>query len=219
MGLLQALEAIRILTASEAEAAPTKPKVASMLIFSAYAEPQFRTVRFKRQKRKCWTCGLNPEVTLETFKSGELDYEASCGGVLSPVNLLGTEERVEAEEYARVREKGLPHVLLDTREKTQFEICNLEGSLNVSIDDFRALAAKRKEEMDLENGEQEKWKWLREEEKRPVFVVCRFGNDSQEAVRLLKSGMGEEVGERVVMDIRGGLRAWRERVDGGFPEY
>jgi adenylyltransferase/sulfurtransferase len=49
----------------------------------------------------------------------------------------------------------------------------------------------------------------------PVFVVCRYGNDSQAAVRILK----EKFGLDDVYDIVGGLNRWASDVDPDFPVY
>ena len=42
---------------------------------------------------------------------------------------------------------------------------------------------------------------------KPVYVVCRFGNDSQFAVEMMKK-MND--GFQEVKDIKGGLAAWAE---------
>jgi rhodanese-related sulfurtransferase len=42
---------------------------------------------------------------------------------------------------------------------------------------------------------------------KPTFVVCRFGNDSQIAVGMMKS-LKEQFSD--VRDIKGGLDAWAE---------
>ena len=86
--------------------------------------------------------------------------------------------------------------------------------------------------------------------KKEVYTICRFGNDSQLAVRKLEelgfgkpvdeerdgneggdqgNGGGEDGGDvgRVgssgkgirIRDVKGGFRAWREEVDGGWPDY
>lgn len=51
----------------------------------------------------------------------------------------------------------------------------------------------------------------------PVFVVCRRGNDSQRAVKLLQdkfSGLSLSF-----KDIQGGLHGWAKHVDTNFPIY
>jgi len=84
------------------------------------------------------------------------------------------------------------HVLIDVRDQTQFEICSLPKSKNIPftalLNDADALLADIPRE-------------------KPVFVVCRFGNDSQIAVGIMK-----ELNEKFkdVRDIKGGLDAWAD---------
>lgn len=50
-----------------------------------------------------------------------------------------------------------------------------------------------------------------------VVVVCRRGNDSQKAVRLLKAQL--QVDDVCIRDLVGGLTAWTEEIDPSFPKY
>jgi len=58
-------------------------------------------------------------------------------------------------------------------------------------------------------------------EERPknlsVYVVCRRGNDSQRAVRLMQDKFGEL--PLTFKDIHGGLHKWAKDVDQNFPVY
>ena len=47
-----------------------------------------------------------------------------------------------------------------------------------------------------------------------MFVICRRGNDSQVAVKLLKDHLGSKV-----KDISGGLTEWANTIDTQFPIY
>jgi len=51
----------------------------------------------------------------------------------------------------------------------------------------------------------------------PVICVCRLGNDSQLAVKRLKSRLHGEGFD--VKDIMGGLNAWSTQIDPEFPTY
>ena len=51
-------------------------------------------------------------------------------------------------------------------------------------------------------------------QERPLYVVCRRGNDSQRVAQLLK-----ESGIAGVMDMVGGLQAWAAEADHAFPLY
>ena len=51
-------------------------------------------------------------------------------------------------------------------------------------------------------------------EQRPLYVVCRRGNDSQRAVAALRrAGISHGV------DVVGGMEAWARDVDPSFPTY
>ncbi|KAL9096515.1 MAG: hypothetical protein Q9165_001512 [Trypethelium subeluteriae] len=210
--------------ADEAHAQLPPPTVPEMLLFSANASPPFRSIRLRSRRAACAACSAVASVTSESLRSGSLDYAQFCG-VLDPVNLLPPEERMSAAEYARLVQQerlrdgdaeGRPgHVLVDVRERTQFDLCSLPGSVNWPMSEL-VLPPGRPP-----NGTGANAEGCRElkslEGEGDVVVVCRLGNDSQLAVkRLREMGLGE--GKRVV-DIKGGLRAWREEVDDGFPEY
>src|SRR5207253_58551 len=110
------------------------------LLFSAYSNPPFRTIRLRPRKPKCASCSAQATVTRTALSSGSLDYVQFCGAV-SPINALSPSERISAENYARIRTGANPitgteartdnHVLIDVREKVQFNLCNLEGSINI----------------------------------------------------------------------------------------
>jgi adenylyltransferase/sulfurtransferase len=76
MGVLQALEAIKVLTLRSA-AAPADPP--SLLLFSAYSNPMFRSIRLRTRKAKCAACSAHATVTPEALQSGSLDYVQFCG--------------------------------------------------------------------------------------------------------------------------------------------
>jgi adenylyltransferase/sulfurtransferase len=216
MGVLQAVEAIKVITSGKLTAVDDSTQTskadtpASMLLYSANSSTPFRTLKLRSRRAACFACSAEGGLTLESMQSGSLDYVAFCG-VTSPVKLLLEEERIQAREYAEIRQRGAEHVLVDVREKIQFNICNLEGSINVP---FSSIPKTKKD------GEQaEKPTWLPEDvpPAAPIYVLCRLGNDSQVVAKSLLSagiGMGREV-----RDIKGGLKAWKEQVDNDWPEY
>lgn len=52
-----------------------------------------------------------------------------------------------------------------------------------------------------------------------VYVICKQGNDSQKAVRVLEKMSGSEVDAITIKDISGGLMAWAKTIDPTFPLY
>lgn len=228
MGVLQALEAIRVLTQRPSVTTTIPIEPPSLLLFSAFSSPMFRSVRLRTRKPKCTACSAQSTITADILNSGSLDYVQFCGSI-DPVDTLTPQERISAESYAKLRSGVNPftgtvsnknnHVLVDTREKVQFELCNIDGSRNIPFSEVSMVRTNNNignDPMDI--GEPLWAQELRQHEK-PIFVVCRLGNDSQMTVRKMKELGLDHGGRRFIGDIRGGLRAWKEAVDHDFPEY
>jgi len=94
----------------------------------------------------------------------------------------------------------------------QFDICNIEGSVNVPFSTFQGSRAT------MADGDQPSWIPEALPPDAPIYVVCRLGNDSQVVTRKLKEG-GLDKNGRYIGDIKGGLRSWKEQVDTSWPEY
>jgi adenylyltransferase/sulfurtransferase len=211
MGVLQALEAIKLIVAGKLTVSGgdgMKNATNSMLLFSANGNPQFRSLKMRSRSTKCVACSANSELTLEGLK--RMDYAVFCG-LNAPITVLKPEERVEAKEYEALRKGN--HVLVDVREKIQFDICNLEGSINVPFSTFQGGGPLTK------GGEQLSWLEETAAPDAPIYVVCRLGNDSQIVTRKLKESGLDQNGTREIKDIKGGLKAWKQQVDGSWPEY
>ncbi|EOD48054.1 putative oxidoreductase ygbj protein [Neofusicoccum parvum] len=131
MGVLQALEAIKLIAAGiqkpqslssdtmmdidgpspnnfdkpqTAEAAANRPtnNKPSLLLFSAYSNPQFRSFGLRTRKLNCAACSAQATVTHDALISGSMDYVQFCGAV-SPVDALAPEERISALDYDQAR--------------------------------------------------------------------------------------------------------------------
>lgn len=240
MGVLQALEAIKVLSARPSSPDPAingvlSAESPSLLIFSAYSSPPFRSIRLRSRRANCATCSANATVTLDTITSGSTDYVFFCG-TTSPVSLLSPRERISPLEFRKKHSvdasilsakpaasmgEAKPPILIDVREKVQFDICNLDNSINVPIS--RILAAKTSSS-GAPGASEELPSWIPAEvvspdTTEPIYVVCRLGNDSQIAVQKLKELGLDQGGKRYIGDIKGGLRAWREQVDAEWPDY
>ncbi|RKF64452.1 Adenylyltransferase and sulfurtransferase uba4 [Erysiphe neolycopersici] len=213
MGVLQAIEALRLLTdesplySIDSEIAGTG---ATMIMFSANSGLQFRNVKLKGRRKECMACSTQAMITLEKLQSGNIDYEQFCGITPSHTALLDSKDRLQPDQFARQQNEGVEHLLVDVREKIQFDICSLPGSVNVPFSKLQSLCIQRVK--DRENPE-----WLPKPllPHVPIYIICRSGNDSQIVTRKLKE-MGMQ---RTVKDIVGGFKAWREIVDPTWPEY
>lgn len=214
MGVLQALETIKLVAAApqppetvdgdvemsngQAEEA-TKP---TLLMFSAYANPQFRSVRLRSRRKDCAACSGQASITKESLTSGSLDYVAFCG-VTAPISILKPKDRVSATAFEKLSKDTHP-LVVDVRDRAQYELCSLPGSINIPW-----------------TGSGEAWGHaaLQEgkvpEDSPEVYVICKLGNDSQLAARIL-----QDHGTMLnVKDVEGGFRAWKQEVDPEWPDY
>ncbi|CAZ85497.1 unnamed protein product [Tuber melanosporum] len=210
MGVMQAIEAIKIITKNPVRDIGRT----EMTLFAAYGASPFRSLKMRGRKEGCVSCG-SPEraekITRESIEDGRMDYVAFCGGRVG-VQVLHEGERVSVAEYQEVVDSGVDHLLLDVRDETQFGICQLAGSLNIPYAEFEALKYEDSE------AEEIKSKFRDQPKDRPVYVICRLGNDSQIVARQLKEA-GVFPDDRV-FDIKGGIVEWaRSGVAGEFPEY
>ncbi|KAF9951064.1 hypothetical protein BGZ72_007323 [Mortierella alpina] len=180
---------------------PSETDPPTMTLFSANTSTMFRTIKLRKRKSECIVCGDAPTITKL------IDYVRFCGSSATDKTpdlfLIPLQERLTCDTYKKIREEQRPHLLLDVREKVQFDICSLPSSLNIPL---KALP-----------DEIEKVKThLGNNTDQPVYVVCRRGNDSQPAVRILQEH-GITTGE--IRDLVGGLDRWADRIDPDFPKY
>jgi adenylyltransferase/sulfurtransferase len=206
------------------DAAPNPPErnlhQPTLLIYtydldSAVGPYSFRALKMGGRKKNCFACGEGSTLTLEGIKAGSPNYEQFCSAPTAAV-ALPPEDRITAAAYHDARQSGaLPaHILLDTREKEHFSFGSIEGAINVPFGRLLMTAAAIKRDRTppstilpegLGDGD------------APIFVVCRRGLDSQETVEKLKELGLDRGGERRIMDIAGGMRAWKAEVDPSFP--
>ncbi|KAJ3187006.1 Molybdenum cofactor synthesis protein 3 [Gaertneriomyces sp. JEL0708] len=193
IGCLQALEAIKIASGMGTSFSQ------KLLIFDA-TTGTFRGIKLRGRKPDCAVCGDAPTITKL------IDYVQFCGSSAADktpsLNVLPGEERISCKSYAGIRSS--PHLLLDVREKVQYNICSLPNSINIPYKELDRRVAEVEDAVKRKN----------DENGIPVYVVCRRGNDSQLAVQLLK-----ESGFTMAKDIIGGLEQWAAEVEPAFPTY
>ncbi|KAK4098814.1 hypothetical protein N658DRAFT_476462 [Parathielavia hyrcaniae] len=230
MGVAQAGEAIKILASAlhipprplaDDDATPERNlRQPTLLIYtydleSAVGPYSFRALRMGGRRRNCFACGEGSTLTLEGVQAGSPNYEQFCSMPTSRAS-LPQEERITAAAYHAAKERGelSEHILLDTREKEHFSFGSIEGAVNVPFGKvlMKAAAIMRdggsgRDILPVEAGDRD----------APIFVVCRTGLDSQETVEKLKELGLDDGGKRKIVDIAGGMRAWKQDVDPSFP--
>lgn len=210
MGVLMALEAIKVLVAEKILS--SKNEAFSMLIFSAMSSPPFRSLRMRGKRKNCVSCSSEPVITRNSLLSGSLDYVQFCG-LAEPVNILSSAERIGPAAFRDEHEKVDPnHVLIDVRDEPQYGICSLPDSINIPWEGLQSL-----EEPDSDSDILSKLRDLPEDWK--IYTICRLGNDSQFAVQKLRQLGYDLGGRRWIGDVAGGFKAWKTDVDPRWPEY
>ncbi|CAK7199321.1 hypothetical protein SEUCBS139899_001998 [Sporothrix eucalyptigena] len=208
MGVLQALEAIRVLTQP-----PPEPLQPTLLLFSASGGPSFRTVRLRGRRSDCFACSDDSVLKKgDGLDGGWPDYVQFCGGSTAVTqHVLAPEERVSVEMYKKLQEEDTPrkHWLLDVREKEFYNMGSIAGAVNVPFSQTRAGSSPEGLPSWLPSG--------LAEDTAPIYLVCRVGNDSQVVARQLKTLGLDREGTRFVGDVEGGLLAWKQRVDETMP--
>lgn len=196
IGSLQALEVLKLCTGMP----PSYHR--KLLLFNGMSG-EFRTVKLREKKRDCVVCGENP--TVKQFIDYQIFCQASATDKTENISLLSDDERVSCKDYKKVMDEGMPHVLLDVRPKNEVQICSLPYSVNIPFN-----------ELDCEQNLQHLTK-LAEGKGTNHYIVCRRGNNSQRAVKILKEHFKNS--SLTWQDLKGGLVAWHDEVDLEFPVY
>jgi adenylyltransferase/sulfurtransferase len=195
--------------------------VKRMLIFDANGAKQFTEVGVRGKQPSCAVC--SPPAT-RTINQLLEDYPTVCGGSFDDkekgIQLLGEGERISAKDFNELlllskKNETLSPILIDVREPHELGICALpQKSLNVPysklVSETEYSVAQILKYLELERSETAQI---------PIFVVCRRGNDSQRAVKVLKEHAQLNLLAEGMRDIKGGLHAWARDVDPTFPVY
>ncbi|CUM63140.1 uncharacterized protein PRCAT00000707001 [Priceomyces carsonii] len=195
IGVLMALEAIKVATKYYTDET-FSPFLSS---YSGYPQQQLRVFKMRSRKKDCLVCGASSAISKKAILSREIDYAAFCGSYNT--NVLDDQFRISAKDFYSLDKSR--STLIDVRPDTQFAITKLNGFVNIPWDStFKKLDTLQ---VDLPGVKKDD----------PIYVVCRYGNDSQLAAKKLLA----EMGYSNVKDIKGGLNKWSEEVDPKFPKY
>lgn len=201
IGTLQALEALKILGSMDR----TKTLESRLLLFDA-AELTFRTVKLRGRAKDCTACSSGADFTVSSY-----DYQRFVSGGKEPGtdSHLPRGDRISVSTLATMSSQvaKTPFLLVDVRPQEQFNMCSLPGAVNIPIETLRTDVSAFREVWQTYAG-------ANSPAELPIVLLCRRGNQSQDAVRIL-----HERGFRSAKDVVGGLQKWHHEVDRSFPLY
>ncbi len=180
VGLIQATEVIKLMLGKGESLA------GRLLLFDALGM-KFRELKL-RKNPECPVCGENPSI------KELIDYEEFCGIDQEVQEPTGIEE-VTAKELKEELDQGKDVFILDVRNPVEYEICRLDGSHLIPLDEL----LNRLHELDSA---------------RDIVAHCRSGARSAQAIEMLR-----EAGFRKLRNLKGGVLAWSDDVDPTMPKY
>jgi len=172
IGMIQATETIKLI------AGIGLPLIGRFVIYDAL-RMKMREIALARDP-ECPVCGDHPTIRELTA------YDLSC----EPM----TSDAMSVTELKAWRDKGEKHMLLDVREPSELEICEIEGSTRIPMGQvLDHLSALPKDQ--------------------PIVVHCKMGGRSGQVAAKLRS-LGYDA-----RNLTGGILAWIDQVDPSQQRY
>ena len=179
IGCIQANEVVKIIVAKG------ETLKGRLLLFDGL-QTKFRELRVDRHPG-CPVCGEHPVI------DELIEYDHFCG-VSGDAPDAGSVPTITALELKKRIDGGDPPYLLDVREQSEHQFCNIGGH----VVPLREIPSRIRE---LETSEE-------------IVVYCRVGIRSASAVAYLRAqGFGK------IWNLRGGIMAWADDVDPSLPKY
>jgi sulfur-carrier protein adenylyltransferase/sulfurtransferase len=166
-----------------------EPLIGRFLIYDAL-RMRFRELKLRKDP-DCPVCGTHPTVTKL------IDYEQFCGitpAAPEPATVNHATEITSVELKQRLDRGDRPRIV-DVREPNEYQINRIPGSELIPLGDV----PKRYEEL---NPDEE------------IVVHCKMGGRSAKAADFLRS-----VGFKRVLNLKGGILDWIDKVDPSQPKY
>jgi len=191
IGILQSMETIKVLTG-------VGQVMSDRFLMYDSLRCGFHNMKKPKKSPSCPVCSPNAKIrSMEDSKEDLLHSRGPVGGacVLPPPADLPEGVEISCEDYVQLRE-SMDHLLLDVRVTRQFDMCTLEGAVNIPVSQLKDRIQDVKDK------------------NLPIYCLCRRGIASAKAARILL-----DEGIPNVHHIRGGLTAWNANIDRDFPKY
>ena len=167
-----------------------EPLIGRFLIYDAL-RMRFRELKLRKDP-DCPVCGTHPTVTKL------IDYDQFCGiqpVAQEPVAVLNNATEITSVELKQRLDRGDDLTIVDVREPNEYQINRIPGSQLIPLGDI----PKRYGELNPDDE---------------IVVHCKMGGRSAKAAEFLRS-----VGFRRVLNLKGGILDWVEKVDPSQPKY
>jgi adenylyltransferase/sulfurtransferase len=142
-----------------------------------------------RKNPECPVCGAHPSVTKL------IDYHLFCGVARKAEEAKLNSGDIDPVEVKAMLDRGEDFQLIDVREPFEAQIARIPQARLIPLGEV----AKRLGEIDRT---------------RPVVVHCKMGGRSAKAADLLRAS-----GYAQVLNMKGGILAWSDKVDASVPKY
>jgi adenylyltransferase/sulfurtransferase len=168
-----------------------EPLIGRFLIYDAL-RMRFRELKLKKDP-DCPVCGSHPTVTKL------IDYQQFCGihpAAPEPTAVTAsTGLEITSVELKQRLDRGDKLTLVDVREPNEYQINRIPGTVLIPLGDVpRRYAELNKDE--------------------EIVVHCKMGGRSAKAADFLRS-----VGFKRVLNLKGGILDWIDKVDPSQPKY
>jgi adenylyltransferase/sulfurtransferase len=169
-----------------------EPLIGRFLIYDAL-RMRFRELKLKKDP-DCPVCGTHPTVTKL------IDYEQFCGihpAAPEPSAVTASSNGLEitSVELKQRLDRGDKLTLVDVREPNEYQINRIPGTVLIPLGDVpRRYAELNKDD--------------------EIVVHCKMGGRSAKAADFLRS-----VGFKRVLNLKGGILDWIDKVDPSQPKY
>ena len=167
-----------------------EPLIGRFLIYDAL-KMRFRELKVPKDP-DCPVCGPNPTVTRL------IDYEQFCGihpAAPEPTTVQNNATEISAVDLKQRLDRGDALTILDVREPNEYQINRIAGSSLIPLGDV----PQRYRELNPDDE---------------IVVHCKMGGRSAKAADFLRS-----VGFKRVLNLKGGILDWIDKVDPSQPKY
>ncbi|SCV06121.1 LANO_0H22562g1_1 [Lachancea nothofagi CBS 11611] len=177
-----------------------------LMQYSGFPVQTLRTFKMRGRQTSCKACGDNRTISRKAIEAGDVDYELFCGK--RKYDVCSSKERISVKELetSYLSPGELNHILLDVRPHHHYNISHLPNTYNLTVKELRDM------EGDITRLQSCIPTVHRQSE---VLVICRHGNDSQLATRLLK----DQFNITNVRDVRGGFFKYIDDMNPSLPKY